>query len=280
MTTPHSTTDRDSALAFIAAQQEDKSTATAYVETLDENLESDLDDLDQPWMQTLRVIEGAGGAITGAALVEWDADVSTAWVYGPWTTPDTWATDAPVLLDAVVEQADVNRFQLYGDVMNTRMAELSEGLGWEAGPVNVVFQAERAAQGQPDAHVRAATSDDETALKRLHQMAFPDSYATVTQLLAPDSEYTTLVLTDGDTVIGYAAGQPDGDDAYLDFVAVDPSRRRRGVASRLVRALADALPGDMISLTCDTTQVAAIALYESLEWERESQTRAYDLRRT
>lgn len=94
-----------------------------------------------------------------------------------------------------------------------------------------------------------------------------------------DSDFTTLVLTDDDGLglIGYVAGQPDGDVAYVDFVAVDPARRRTGAATRLVGALAGTLPGDTIILTCSETQAAAIGLYESLGWQRDTVTRAYDL---
>lgn len=133
---------------------------------------------------------------------------------------------------------------------------------------------------RPDAAIRPATPDDLPALAALHEAAFPDTYATARQLLDPESEYTVLVLPDDDGagVAGYVAGQPDEGDAYLDFVAVDPARRRTGAASRLVAAFADALPGERVRLTCDSTQTAAVALHERLGFHRVGQTRAWDRR--
>lgn len=273
--------DRDAVLAFIAAQQADPATACAYVGMREEGLETDLDELDQPWTRTVRVLRDAGGAVTGAALVEWEEEmVGRAWVYGPWTTPETWDRDAPALLAAVVEQAPVGRHQVFAALANTRLAALAEAEGWTPDSVTIQFAADRAALARPDPAVRPAAPDDLPALTALHAAAFPDTYATAPQLLDLDSEYTVLVLFDdaGGGLAGYVAGRPDESDAYLDFVAVAPEGRRTGAGSRLVRAFADALPGDRVRLTCDSTQTAAVALHERLGFERVGQTRAWDRR--
>lgn len=150
MGNPQTTKDRPGALAFIVAQQEEPATATAYVGALDENLVTDLEGLEQPWMDTLRVVENVDGTITGAALVEWDLEVSIAWIYGPWTTPETWDRDAAALLASVVDQTPVGRQQMYGDVENTRMAELAERLGWSPNDADIIFEANRVGQARVD----------------------------------------------------------------------------------------------------------------------------------
>lgn len=277
MANPQTTTNRAGALAFIVTQQEHPTTATAYVGTQDENLIPDLEALEQPWMDTLRVIESDDGVITGAALVEWDPEVSIAWIYGPWTTSETWDRDAAALLASVVDQTPVTRHQMYGDIENARMAELAERLGWSANDTDIVFETDRENQARADLQVRPATLEDYPGLSVLHESAFPGTYATARQLLETNSDYTTLVLADADGLIGYVAGQPDGNKAYLDFVAVDPARRRTKAATRLVGALANALPGETITLTCSETQTAAVGLYEALGWQRDTVTRAYDL---
>lgn len=276
MGAPRRASDRTQALAFIAAQQESATTASAYVGTSDEDLEADLDALDQPWMDTLRVTEDHG-EITGAALVEWDTDVDIAWIHGPWTTPETWDRDAAALLASAVDQTPVARHQMYGDVDNVRMADLAERLGWTVNDADIAFTAERAEQARCDPAVRPATAEDMTALAELHDAAFPGTYATARRLLEDDGDYVTLVLADEEGLVGYAVGQPDGGAAYLDFVAVDPARRRTKAATRLVGALANVLPGRTMHLTCNENQAAAIGLYEALGWRRASQLRAYDL---
>lgn len=275
---PHTTTSRARALSFIVDQQESPATATAFVGTEDENLEADIDALEQPWMDTLRVIEDEDGIITGAALVEWDPEVSIAWIYGPWTTIETWDRDAASLLDSVVKQVSVERYQMYGDLENVRLAELADRLNWISNDADIAYESIREDQAQQDRDVRPARSGDLAALAKLHDDAFPGTYATTRQLVETDSDYTTLVLSDADGLVGYVAGQPDGDSAYLDFVAVAPSRRRMKAATRLIGTLANILPGEKIALTCNETQTAAIELYETLGWRRVSVKRAYDLR--
>lgn len=278
MGTPHTTRNRASALSFIVGQQESPATATAFVGAENENLVADLDALEQPWMETLRVIEDENGTITGAALIEWDPEVSIAWIYGPWTTSETWDRDAASLLDSVVKQAPVARYQMYGDLENVRMAELADRLNWFSNDADIAYESIREDQAQQDSDARPARSGDFAALTKLHDEAFPGTYATTRQLVEKDSDYTTLVLADAEGLIGYAAGQPDGDSAYLDFVAVAPSRRRKKAATRLIGALANILPGEKIALTCSETQTAAIELYGALGWRRDSVKRAYDLR--
>lgn len=275
MTAPHTTTDRDEALAFIARMQADPATACAFVGTLDEGLADDLDGLDQPWLETLRVCRDDSGAITGAALLEWDEEVGMSWVHGPWATPETWDRDARALLEAVTAQAPVERHQVYGEQANTRLGELGDQLGWKRSRANHVYEVDRARLARPDAEVRPATEDDLPQLKELHEQFFPDTYAMAEQLIEPEAQYRTLVVDEGDQLLGYVTGRADGDGAYLDFVAVRPQARRRGIGGRLVGAMAELLPGDRLRLTVDESATEAIALYEKQGWTRRSTTRAW-----
>lgn len=253
----------------------DPRTSCAFLGTTD--IEPDLDGLDQPWMETLRVVENSDGELIGAIAVEWDPEVSTAWIYGPWLSEEISDADAASLIEAIIEQTEVNKYQMYTDVKNTRVAELASKLDWSLGSPTVVFTANRHSQAEKDDAVRAATTTDLESVKALHEAEFPGTYATAEQLLADDGDYTTLVLEDENGLIGYVSGQEDDGDVYLDFVAVDSSRRRTGAGTRLVKALVAEIPGEKITLTCDETQPAAIALYKALGWEITSQTRAFNL---
>ena len=69
------------------------------------------------------------------------------------------------------------------------------------------------------------------------------------------------IARDGDQVVGMARLLSDGVcNAYLLDVWTQSAYRRRGVASAMVRALADAVPGQHIGLQTDDAQ----ALYASL----------------
>src|SRR5262249_11238576 len=69
------------------------------------------------------------------------------------------------------------------------------------------------------------------------------------------------IARDGDRVVGMARMLSDGVcNAYLLGVWTEWSYRRRGIASAMVRALADKVPGQHIGLQTDDAQ----ALYASL----------------
>ncbi|MCT1556863.1 GNAT family N-acetyltransferase [Helcobacillus massiliensis] len=277
---PAACSDRAAALRFIASMQADPATATAYVGTLEEGLETELEDLDQDWMDTLRVCLDSDGSITGAVLLEWDDEVGMSWIHGPWCTPDTWDRDAVDLLRAAVEQAPVGRHEIYADLSNTRLADLAADQGWRGGTAHCVMRISREAAARADESVRPVRPGDLDAVRALHEAAFPGTYATARQLVDGDQGYRTLVAdsspgsSDG-KVIGFITGQEDDGDIYLDFLAVDPAHRRQGVARRLIGALAAHLPGKDMTLTVADTSEAALALYDALGWERTATTRGY-----
>ena len=72
------------------------------------------------------------------------------------------------------------------------------------------------------------------------------------------------IARDGDRVVGMARLLSDGVcNAYLLDVWTQSAYRRRGIASAMVRALADAVPGQHIGLQTDDAQ----ALYASLGFQ-------------
>lgn len=231
MSTPHPGADRNAVLRFIADQQLAPSSACAYVGTLDDDLEQDLDELDQPWMQTLRVCTAPDGDVTGAAVIEWDAETDRSWVHGPWTTADTWDIDALPLLQAVIAQAPVQRHEMYAAVENQRLAHLARSAGWRVGEANFEYRRHPAqpheAVCDPPVRPAAATQDVESVAS-LHDAEFPDTYATARQLLDPAGPYTVLIVEHAGRVAGYIAGQESEGDTYIDFLAVHDSSRRLG----------------------------------------------------
>jgi ribosomal protein S18 acetylase RimI-like enzyme len=83
------------------------------------------------------------------------------------------------------------------------------------------------------------------------------------------SQHVAIALAgegDGARVVGMARLLSDGVcNAYLVDVWTASSHRRRGIASSMVRLLADMVPGQHIGLQTDDAQ----ALYESLGFERQ-----------
>ncbi|HRO29507.1 MULTISPECIES: GNAT family N-acetyltransferase [Micrococcaceae] len=286
MTTPQPFSDRTTALDFIVSCQQDPATGTAFLGEDRAGVEAELEGLGQPWLQTVRAVVERG-RLLAAVAVEWDEEPSMAWVHGPWGTPDAVRTHGPGLVMAAVDQVPpaIRRFELCGHVANTAMAVVADRLGLaptETSLALVVAADEAAGWIPPEplqaVTVRPAVPADRAALARLHAPEFGEAYATVDQLL---THHRTVVAEAPDgRLLGYASGriQDDG-SAYVDFTAVDPSARRRGVGRHVVTALVRLLLAEgspeLVHLTVRESRTAAQQLYLSLGMRQDAALRGY-----
>lgn len=245
------------ALAFIVAQQQTPATACAYLGTDAAEIAADLAELDQPWAETLRVAVAEDGRITGAATIEWDADLGRSWVYGPWADDDAAALE---LLRAVIglTPESVTAHEMFASTANERQARLAENAGWVDG--GLCYGLELAADAEPwesapalGINVRPAVASDlagATGVTTLHDAEFPGTYASAAELLDPDEDYRTLVAERDGVIVGYLTYQNQDDGAvYIDFVAVNPAARRTGVGRALVTAARAASAEGRLKLT-------------------------------
>jgi ribosomal protein S18 acetylase RimI-like enzyme len=268
----------DAVVAFIADQQARLDRRCTYVGLEADGIRAELDALTPTWADTVRTVVDDDGALRGVVVVEWDDALERSWILGPWVAGDdaTWRATAPVLLDAALDQLpdDVTRHEVCGDVSHVLLAELAGSRGWHRSEVNHALVADRATiEGwrDPPAHddLRAAGEDDLDFIRPLHDAEFPDTYASADQLLGVDGGDDAWVVLVDEGLAGYAAGkvQPDG-EGYIDFVAVHPDARGRGVGRHLVVALSRdllaACRSGRVNLTVAERRTDARALYERL----------------
>ena len=277
---------RDAALALIVAAQSSPRTACAYLGTEADGVRAELDDLDTPWQETLRVAVEPSGRVVGAVLHDADPEETMrSWIHGPWTVDEqTWSAYAVPLVRAALDQLPpgVEQHELSAAPAHTGMARLAADLGWHATGLSIAYQATTATAHRwpadaPDA--RVATPAELPAISALHDAAFPGTYATARQLLA-DEARSTLVLGHDGEVAGYASGEIQADGAgYLDFLAIAPERRGRGLAPGLLAAISRELLArssqGTVNLVVDEMNAAAVALYEGFGYVRDAELLGY-----
>ncbi|KAB7744011.1 GNAT family N-acetyltransferase [Nostocoides sp. F2B08] len=291
----------DRALGLIVDRQAAPVTACAYLGTTPDGIRAELDDIEIPWRETLRVAVDDSADVVGAVLVDWDEETGRSWVHGPWTRDEAmWDEVADALLDAAVTltPATVQDHEVSAAPEHERLAELATSRGWIASEVNYVYVA-RSADGWPDAPatVRPAVDGDLEAVTVIHEEAFPGTYATARRLLS-DPERVTLVLTElteladsgrstggAGWVLGYASAEIQADgDGYLDFIALSPGARGRGLGAGLLsaigRAVLAASPNGCVNLTVKESNAPAVRLYERFGYAREAELVGYRSRPT
>lgn len=90
--------------------------------------------------------------------------------------------------------------------------------------------------------------------------------------------FLTALEPDTDRVIGYAGLLVAADEGYITNVAVEPSRRRQGVAAQLLQvfdSFARANKLAFLTLEVRPSNEAAIALYRSFGFEEVGRRRNY-----
>jgi ribosomal protein S18 acetylase RimI-like enzyme len=112
--------------------------------------------------------------------------------------------------------------------------------------------------------VAPARFGDLWAVARLQRRAFGPAlaYGRATLLvlwLLPQVRF--LVARDGERIVGCAIGDRQGKDGRVINLCVDPSDRRRGIGTLLLRAAEGALPAGNVLLMVEEDNVGARALY-------------------
>lgn len=283
---PAAAGDHDAVIDLIVAQQVQPERHIPYLGDSHDGIVAELDGLETAWTDHLHVAVGDDSSVIGAAFADVDEELGRAWIHGPWVAgdDDAWARWATPLVTAVERSlpSGMLDIELSGDTRNARLAALAASLGCEASEINWVYTlpVERAVAwpaGVDGPTVRPAVDVDATAMIPLHDLEFPDTYLPIERMLSESAagERTTVVAVDDTGVpLGYASGEVQADGAgYIDFLAVDPTRRGRGAGRALVvdlvrRLLPDVTTG-AVHLTVQDGRAPARALYERLGFTLE-----------
>lgn len=126
--------------------------------------------------------------------------------------------------------------------------------------------------------IRRLTYADLPAVVAIERQSFPAPWSLamfVLELSKPAG--VCLVAVDAAEVAGYVICSRYDTVWHLMDIAVDPARRRRGVASRLVSSVIERLPSpeEPVTLEVRPSNDSAIALYESFGFKAAGVRRRY-----
>ncbi|MDQ2682668.1 MAG: GNAT family N-acetyltransferase [Chloroflexota bacterium] len=119
---------------------------------------------------------------------------------------------------------------------------------------------------------------DVPEVARLHRRCFRKALAyrlsTLFILrLMPGNQF--LVACDGDRIVGNVIGDYRGGQSRVISICVDPTYRERGIGSRLLSAIEDALPHGNMILMVESTNAPAQLLYRAHGYLAVGESRDY-----
>jgi ribosomal protein S18 acetylase RimI-like enzyme len=283
---PATADDHDALVALVADCQRDPARHMTYVDTAPEAIAEYLARLARPWTDVAVVAETTAGVLAGALVGDHDTDPPRVWWLGPWvaTTVHRSGALAEALLLAGRERlpAHVTEEECGPDARNTTLARAAAALGFRADPASACLRVDTAALAAGDppdgteigVEVGVAGPGDVAAVVALHDAAFARTHTPGHRLVSAEGTRVLVARDAEGALLGYVATELDEvGDCYVDYLAVDPDARRRGVGRALVAAAVterrDRDGCTSAHLSVRVGNAGARRLYASLGFEQE-----------
>jgi ribosomal protein S18 acetylase RimI-like enzyme len=218
-------------------------------------------DMNWPFATVVAVDEA--DRVHGVLTADVNPTLGRVWWHGPFVDVPAdhpaadriWERTADALYDqarALSQVQDITDTELFGHVEHRRLAQFAQRHGFPAGVYTSVLGLDgvdlvRLIGSVPDRTDGVEIQDFPTpptdsvamaAFIRLHDECFPNTNKSAAEILSGGGDENTVVVAKaGGRLVGYAVGEVQALDYYVDFVAVAPDFRGRGIAGALVTQL-------------------------------------------
>lgn len=273
--------DEEAALfAFAGARNVPGAQLCLHLTDRPEEVAADLGGLDAPLVERCLVATSPGAPSVWRGAIAYDIGGEgdgRCWLLGPWVEPGDDRAVAEALIAAVLARLPpgVRRVDNYLDDAFAAGRACHERLGFVAGATVHILRAAADPPRSPvptppgvriDAH-RPVWRD---ALCALHAEAFPDTHTSIDDIAArsPDRDRLLVAHTAGDP-LGYVHlhRPPELPEGTVQYIAVAPAARGRGIGRALLAAGLDWLLGEVgvaeVFLTVHADNRRALGVYHA-----------------
>ena len=279
---PATHSDLGAIAGLVAANQSRPDRNIAYLGTEVDGIAAEIEDLGHDWTDHSQVIMAADGSVAGFLAGEIDQEMGRVWWLGPFAADD-WASSSDALYGAARRSlpSAIVEEELAGDDRHRHLADFAQRHGFRPQEASALLNLTEQLDHEPAATVVPLQEHHHAAIGALHDRVFPRTHLPFSQLVIVGDRKIRLVAEVEGKAAGYVAAERQADQSgYIDFLAVDPAHRRRGLGADLVAAAVEAVSaiGALNThLSVRETNNAARRLYTSLGFTEERLARPYRL---
>jgi ribosomal protein S18 acetylase RimI-like enzyme len=284
-TVPLDDVNLDAAISFITRLNQIKAHSIGYLSQSVREIAADVTAIQAPDGYGFIMVSDLGQLI-GLLGLEFDIELGRSWLYGPLVEYEDWDAIADQLYEAVMATlpSEIRDQEIYCHKENIRVQEFARRQGFIFYSEGAVLTLGVGEKGYlPNSNSLKFVEEYTDQFIVLHARLFPNTYYSGEQLikLAEDDDKHLFVHLLDDNLVGYTfiQGREAYRDGYIDFLGVDEQFRHQGIGMSLISSALNwffQLPYvEKVTLTVNTENTTAMAIYQGLGFKIESVSQAY-----
>lgn len=257
-------------VAFITRMNEDPQHHIAYFGAGEADIRASLSENTLPLTDSF-FLAYRGSKLIGVFGLDVNPEIGRAWLLGPLVDDVNWHQTADMLFAEIqkIIPADIHQYDLYFDEKNENLHAFAGRHGFNFHADSAIYFVTRASYPQIVVDKSLIVPYDESYFEQfaaLHDKTFPNTYYTAKQIIEKlDADRRLFIAAENGKLLGYNFYKLEDGFGYIDFLGVDESARRHGVASALLASSLDwmlAQPSiSRVNLTMNTDRLPAKNLY-------------------
>lgn len=226
------------------------------------------------------------GKLVGIFGVDINPEIGRAWLLGPVVDHPHWQGISGLLFSII--HADIpiemKEWELFGDVKNVNLQEFAIKHGFTPNLDTALLYLKRdmPASAQPTKGIKITDFDEKLfeQFEILHNDIFPKTYYTAKQIIEKRGDLRRLMtVVEKGQLLGYSFCKIEAELGYIDFIGVARPAQRKGLGVSLLETSVDWMFSNpevqMVRLTVNTNNNAALSLYEKFGFQIERVMRGY-----